>query len=301
VSFATLPPFHVDGIEFDDQQVAAIDIADLFRMTSDLDIAGILGYDFLSRFTTKVDYADSLLTFYDPESFHYEGDGVVLDAPLKGNLFAVEAEVDGVYGGRWMVDLGAGGLTFHGPFAREHELDNRAGIDGVGFGAGGRIMHHASRYKTIELGGYTVDGPIISTAKHASDAGAFASTETTGNLGNSLLRHFVLFLDYADQRVVVEKGDDFEKDFPFDRSGLQLWRPEGAVEVLFVSPGTPAEESGFKEGDVVLTIDGKDVSDYGTLIDLKRMLRADVGTTYVFGIERDGERKELELTLRELL
>jgi hypothetical protein len=301
VSFATLPAFSIDGIEFNKQQVAVIDITDLFRKTSDLDIGGILGYDFLSRFTTRVDYADSLLTFYDPGSFHYDGDGVVLDAPLKGNLFAVEATVDGVYGGRWMVDLGAGGLTFHGPYAAEHDLGTREGIDGVGFGAGGRIMHHASRYKTIELGGYTVDRPVISTAKHASEAGAFASTETTGNLGNSLLRHFVLYLDYANQRVIVEKGRDFGEIFPFDRSGLQIWRPERDVEVLFVSPGTPAAEAGFEEGDVILTIDGRDVADYGTLIDLKRMLRADVGTTYVFGIERDGERKDLNLTLRELL
>ncbi len=302
VAFTTLPPFTVQGIEFEEQQVAVITLVDLFRRLSDLEVVGILGYDFLSRFVTRVDYANNMLTFYDPEEFEYEGDGTVLDAPLSENLFTVEATVDGVHKGRWMLDLGAGGMTFHAPYASEHNLGNREGMYGVGFGAGGKIKHHFSRYETVELGGYTVERPIISMAGSDGEMkGGFSGGELVGNLGNTLFRHFVLYLDYKNQQVVVEKGDDFETEFPWDKSGLQLWRPEEACEVLYVSPGTPADEAGFQEDDTVLTINGIDVERFGGMLEFRAMLREEPGTEYIFAIERDGKREELKLVLRDLL
>ncbi len=301
VAFATLPPFSVRGIEFEEQQIAVIEFVGLFRRISDLEVVGVLGYDFLSRFVTRVDYANSMLTFYDPKEFEYEGDGTVLDAPLRENLFSVEATVDGVHKGQWMLDLGAGGMTFHAPYAKEHDLAGREGVFGVGFGAGGRIMHHRSEYETVEFGGYTMERPRISMAGSDEEmTGAFSGGELVGNLGNTLFRHFVLYLDYENQQVVVEKGDDFETEFPWDRSGLQLWRPEEACEVLYVSPGTPADEAGFHEGDTVLSINGIDVERFGGLLELRTMFREEPGTEYVFEVERDGKRKELRLVLRDL-
>jgi hypothetical protein len=302
VAFATLPPFSVDGIDFEEQQVAVIDFVDLFRRIADIEVVGILGYDFLSRFVTRVDYANETLVFYDPATFEYTGDGVVLEAPLKENLFTVEVTVDGVHTGRWMLDLGAGGMTFHSPYAREHDLRSRPGVYGVGFGAGGKIMHHRSKYESVEFAGFTVENPLISSAGSDEQVeGAFSGGELIGNLGSTLFRHFVLYLDYERQQVIVEPGDDFDREFPWDKSGLQLWRPESAVEVLFVAPGTPAEEVGFAEGDVVLTIDGAPVEELGGLLDYREMLRADSGTTYTFGVERDGEQLEFKLVLRDLL
>jgi len=280
VAFTTLPPFSVQGIEFEEQQVAVIELVSLFRRMSDLEAVGILGYDFLSRFVTRVDYANNMLTFYDPETFEYDGDGTVLDAPLNDNLFTVEAAVDGVHKGRWMLDLGAGGMTFHAPYAKAHGLAGRDGVSGVGFGAGGKIHHRFSQYETVEFGGYTVERPMISVAGSDEEMkGGFSGGELVGNLGNTLFRHFVLYLDYENQQVVVEKGDDFETE---------------------ASPGTPAEDAGFQEDDVVLTINGIAVDHFGGLLELRAMFREEPGTEYLFEVERDGKRKELRLVLRDL-
>lgn len=303
VTFATLPPFSVEGIAFDEQQVAAIDFADLFRRTTELEVGGILGYDFLSRFVTRVDYANELLTFYDPAAFEYSGDGVPLDAPLRGNMFTPEVTVDGVHGGRWSLDLGAGRTTFHAPYAKEHDLISRDGVSGIGFGAGGRVIHRLSRFESIEWGGHTIAAPVISMAGSEGEVvGAFGTRELTGNLGNTLFKHFVLYLDYEHQRVIVEKGDDFGKDFPFDRSGLQLWRPDdGPYEVLFVDEETPAAEAGLRGGDRVLTIDGADADSLGGLIEIRKMLKEEVGREFVIEAEREGVPFAAKLTLRELL
>lgn len=301
VSFATLPPYSVGDIEFAEQNVGVIEIAELFRRTSDLEIVGILGYDFLSRFVTRVDYANETLTFYDPATFEYEGEGVVLDAALSGNTFTVPVTVDGEFGGRWSVDLGAGGSAFHYPYAVEHGLLDRPGVDVVGFGAGGSITKKLQAYETMELAGHEVDDAWI-TVPDTEVVGAFSNTELTGNLGNTLFRHFVLTLDYERQQVIVEKGDDFGRNFPHGKAGVGFWRPEGeGVEVLYVSGGTPADEAGFEEGDTLVSINGISVEHFGGLIAIRALLREKAGARYTFGILRDGVPMELRLTLRELL
>lgn len=301
VSFATLPPYNVGGIEFASQKVGVIDIAGLFRRTSDMDIVGILGYDFLSRFVTRVDYAHELLTFYDPPTFEYGGEGVVLDAPLSGNTFTLPVTIDGEYDGRWSLDLGAGGTSFHYPYAAAHGLLERPGFDIVGFGAGGKMTKEVQAFDTIELAGNTVHDAWVGVPD-TEVVGAFANSELTGNLGNTLFRHFVLTLDYERQQVIVEPGDDFGRDFPKDKSGLGLWRPRGTdVEVLYASGGTPADEAGFEEGDVIVSINEIAEEHFGGLLALRKMMQAKAGTEYVFGILRNGEPKELTLTLRELL
>jgi hypothetical protein len=301
LAFTTLPPFTAGGIEFEEQQVAALDFIDLFRRTSDLEILGILGYDFLSRFVTKVDYANEVLTFYDPETFEYTGGGTVLDAPLTDNIFRAEATLDGAYTGPWMLDLGAGGMFLQTPYAKAHRLGRRDGVLGVIHGAGGRSLRRRSRYETIEFGGYAVEEPEISMADYDLDAeGELVEGQLAGSLGNSLFRHLVLYLDYDRQRVIVEKGEDFGKDFAVDMSGLSLWRPEKACEVLYASPGTPADEAGFREGDVVVAINGIGVDHFDGLLALRALLTEEPGTEYAFEVERDGETVELTLVLRDL-
>ncbi len=300
VSFVDLPPFSIQGIEFGEQTAAAIDIAGLFEQTGDLEVAGILGYDFLSRFVTRVDYANELLSFYAPSSFTYDGPGVTIDAPLSGNTFTIPMSVDGIYTGRWSLDLGANGETFHYPYAEANGMLDRDGVDRVGFGAGGAFAVRGIQFETVELGGYVLDEPIIGVPT-SELKGAFSRSELIGNLGNRTLRNFVVYLDYERQQVVLEKGDDYARKFPPDRSGLQLWRPEGGVVVvLSVSRGTPAERAGLREGDTVVTINGIGVEHLDGLLALRELMRADPGTKYDIGILRDGKHKKLKLKLEDL-
>jgi hypothetical protein len=300
VSFVNLPPFRLQGIEFEAQTAASVAISDLFRRTSGMEIGGILGYDFLSRFVTRVDYANETLDFYDPATFEYDGDGVVLDAPLRSHTFTVPATVDGAHGGLWSVDLGASGTAFHFPYADEHGLRERPSIEAVGFGAGGRMARLHQRFEAFELAGFTIDDPWLSVPP-AEVAGALGASDVTGNLGNSIFEHFVLYLDYERQQVIVEKGDHFDAHSAHDMCGLSVWQPEGVPAVLFVAPGTPAEEAGFAEGDVIRTINGIGVDAFGGVIAIRQLLRAEAGTVYSVGISRDGKRMEFTLELRELL
>jgi hypothetical protein len=297
-SFVKLPSHSVAGIRFGEQQVVAIGIASLFKRAG-LDVAGILGYDFLSRFVTKIDYANRKISFWRPEDFHYSGKGKVVDAPLRDNIFALPMTVDGKYRGMWGLDLGASGTSFFYSYAAEHGLLDRSGIEGLAGGAGGYFQTRASKYGAVDIAGFLLGEQIFSVPLEKS--GAFGARAETGNIGNDILRHFVVYLDYSGQRVIFEKGADFGKDFPRGKSGLGLVvADDGSYEVFFVSKGTPAERARFMAGDVVRKINGIPVESFASLVAMQELFKAAAGTVYDIEIARDGRTHHLKLRLQEM-
>ena len=298
-SFVKVPEFSMPGIEFAEQNIIAINLQSLFKK-ADFDAVGILGYDFLSRFVTRIDYANQTLSLYDPDEFEYSGDGVIVEAPISSSLMTVPITVDGKFSGRFRLDTGAGSTSFHYPFAKANNLHHMEGIEWMGHGAGGSFITKAIKFKDITLAGFSVPDPIIDIPQ-TEVQGGFNESEMSGNIGNSLLRHFIVYLDYPGQRIIVEKGKDFRKVFQQDKSGLQaLINDSSEVYVSFVSDKTPASKAGFKEGDIILAVNGIPVELLDGLEALGKLRTAAVGTEYKFKIKRDGSEKELKLKLENL-
>jgi len=297
----TLPPFKIKGIQFREQKIMALKIRDLFKRSMGLEVVGILGYDFLSRFLTKIDFANDKLSFYNPDSFIYNGNGKIIEAPLVDNLFSIPVTVDKKYSGIWGLDIGASGVTFNYHFSSENNLLQRTGIDGIAFGAGGSFMSKLSQFQSIEIDGYVVKNPLIAIP-YDEGKGAHSSKTQIGNIGNRFLQHFVLYMDYEKQRIILEKGDDFTSEFPRGKSGLSLlYNEDNNIEVFYVPSNTPAEESGFKKGDIIKAINGIDLRFFDGIIAVRKLMREKAGTEYIFSVLRNGELKKIKLTLRELL
>jgi hypothetical protein len=300
LSFVKLPEYSVPGLRFQSQRAVTLEIGEIFKRMYGMDVPGILGYDFLSRLTTKIDYARKTLSFYHPDKFVYKGEGRVVKAPLVNGTFTVPVTVDGKYSGPWSLDLGAGGCSFHYPFAEENGLLVFPGVQRLAGGAGGDFREKEVLFRSIEFAGFTLRNPLIDVPAEMTD-GAFRRKEIIGNLGNTLFRHFVLYLDYKQQQVIVEKGEDFGREFPSDRSGLLAVLSEnGEIEVYFVSPGTPAEESGFRKGDLIRSIGGKDIASLGGILGVRRLLQQSPGTDLSVTAVREGKQIDLSLKLRDL-
>jgi len=298
--FVTVPEYSLGAIEFEQQKVVALSFAPIFEKVLGMEVVGILGYDFLSRFVTKIDFAAQTISFYHPDHFEYKGKGTIFDSPLDGNMLSLPAKIDGEYSGRFRLDIGAPDIDFHYPYAKDHGLLERKGIDIMVGDAAGLTTARISQHKTIEVGDFVLKNPLIGTP-HEQGTGSFAQETTIGNIGNSFLRNFIFFLDYDRQRVILERGDDFGKLFPRPKSGLQFhYNADNDVEVVFVSPNTPAHEAGFKKGDIIRTINGIGVEFYDGIIALRKLMREEAGTTYAIGIVRDGKRLDKRLTLRDL-
>lgn len=300
VYFVTLPAYSIDGVQFNEQKVVAFSFRQMFHKALGLDVVGILGYDFLSRFVTKIDYADQSISFYHPDRFEYEGEGTIFDSPIEGNMLSLPVTVDGQYSGKWSLDIGAPDLDFHYPYAKDQGLLDRPGVDVMVGDAAGITTTRISRYETIEVGDFVLEKPLIGTP-HEEGTGAFSSETVIGNIGNSFFRNFVLYLDYEKQIVILEKGDDFGREFPRPKSGLQfMYNDDDEVEIRFVSHATPADDAGFKKGDIIKSINGIEVQYFDDLVALRKLMRQKAGTTYTVGILREGKFLEKQLALRDL-
>lgn len=297
-SFVTLPTYKVRDIQFNPQKVFSY--KGLSGRFYDSDIVGILGHDFVSRFVTKIDYAARTLSFYHPDKFKYTGDGRIIDAPLRNKIFSLPASVDGKYTGKWTFDLGAFDVSFHYPFADENNLLNLRGVDRLSADLGGQHREKTVQFKSIELGGYKVSYPLINIPLDKGK-GSNISREIIGNIGNSLLRHFTVYLDYERQQVILEKGKDFERKFPADKSGLLIgMTDEGFPEIVFVAPGTPADNAGFLNGDIILRINGTDAGSFGGIIGVRNLFLEEAGKEYNIEVIRAGSEHDLKLILEDL-
>jgi hypothetical protein len=301
LQLATIPRCSLPGLELAGQEIVTMEIADLFRRASDVQIGGLLGHDFLSRFVSRIDYANSTITLYDPLTFVYSGDGVVVDAPLVGTLLTAPVSLGGSHSGRCMIDLGTSINCLHYPFADERGPVGTDGVEMVGAGEGGAFNARLSRLEEIEFCGHTVRNPVVLVPTDGA-GDAFGTTDLVATLGYGLLRHFVVTLDYGRQKIIVERGADFGRTFPEDKSGLAVRLSEsGDPEVFFVMPGTPADESGLARGDVIVSIDGIPVEDLEGLSAIRRLFEGAAGSHHVLSVRRSGRVRDLSLTLRRYL
>lgn len=78
---------------------------------------------------------------------------------------------------------------------------------------------------------------------------------------------------------------------------LELDNSQGII-VTTVQEGTPAEEAGLREGDVIKTLNGKQIQNYANF--RTTIATSDPDNEITLGIFRDGEEQELTVTLGEL-
>ena len=88
------------------------------------------------------------------------------------------------------------------------------------------------------------------------------------------------------------KGAD-EPD-PIRSLGIRPWRPALAPVLAELDPKGPAQAAGLKTGDRLLTLDGQSLGDWQQVVDT---VRSRAGSRIVLGVERDGARLELPVTL----
>lgn len=299
VSFVELPSYKIKGITFKNQKAVTLDIAPLFKKWG-YDAVGILGYDFLSRFITRIDYANELISFYEPDHFEYSGTGKVVGAPMVRNIFSIPLTVNKKYSGMWTVDIGAGGLSFCYPFAKENGLLHIAGIETMGMGAGGAFLKKTAQFENLEIASFTINNPVIDIPIHEGK-GAFSSQETAGNLGNEILERFIVYFDYANQQMIFEKGELFDSPYTYDQSGMQLeFSDEKAIRVAFVISNSPADKKGVKKGDRLISINGIAVENFKSLFAIRGLFCDESGTVYKVIFEREGKTRDVKLKLKDL-
>jgi hypothetical protein len=291
-----VPGLVVGGIDLSEQTAIAFPIAKLLRRFEEIEIGGVLGYDFLSRFVTRIDFERAVITFTEPDSFAPRGNEAFVEAPLVHNIFTLPAALDTAEA-TFYLDTGANSSLLHASFAERTGIARgRRTIPMAILGAGGSETASLCRFDSLRVGGYSLARPVLAIA--ASMKGIGVLENVNGIVGNDILERFTVTLDYGNQRVLFESNARFDEAFYRDRSGLQLARGEnGGVVVVSVLPDSPAADAGFRPGDRIEHIAGTSAARFASLRAITALFEAAEGTTYEIGIARSGGKKILSLTL----
>ncbi|MBU1565963.1 MAG: aspartyl protease family protein [Proteobacteria bacterium] len=298
LSFVKLPEYRVGSIQFASQKLFVS--KGLAAKSYEPVTVGILGYDFLSRFVVEIDYDLRQVTFHDPESFVYKGSGVTVDAPLKYRTFALPVTVDGKFKSLWSFDLGSYHSSIHYPFAEKHGLIERKGVEIVSQGLSGVSREINIQFSCLQIDRFQLHLPLIAIPVEKG-VGATALGEVGGNLGNSTLRHFHLFLNYPQQKIILEEGKSFNVTFPRDKSGLIIGRAENNQPMIsYIASNSPAVKAGLAAGDIIVELAGQAVGPNHPAVPLRHILRGPAGSTIVIKVQREEQIVTTTLILEDL-
>jgi hypothetical protein len=263
---------------------------------------GAIGYEVFKRFVVKIDYEHSELTLTVPAAFSYRGTGTVVPFTFNDSTPEVTGDIDGTPG-TFAIDTGSrSSVTILAPFAKEHDLASRYGATTemvTGWGVGGASRGLLTRAKVLRLGEVSIAEPlmVISTARQ----GVFADPHGAGNVGGGVLKRFNITFDYANKVLIFERNANDARPDDYDRSGMWLLLAGNTFQVVDVTAGGPAAQAGVREGDVILTIDGRTPAEM-PLPAVRTKFRTDpVGTAYRLQVESRAARRELILTLRDFV
>jgi hypothetical protein len=283
-------------------QVFAVFPMETFSAVEGIPINGLIGYEVFKRFVARVDYEHHRITLTVPSAFAYKGDGTVVPFQFNAHIPQVEGAIDGIEG-RFDIDTGSrSSLDLLAPFAEKHGLAARYGarLEAVtGWGVGGAAKSLVTRAKVLRLGKVEVRDPI--TELSLQKKGAFVSPYVAGNVGAGVLKRFNITFDYQHQQLIFERNANYDKPDVFDRSGMWLNQSGETFEVMDVIAGGPAASAGLKTGDKVLAIDGHPVSQLSLAAVRVQFKSQPPGTKVRLSIQSGGQKRDVDLVLKDLV
>jgi hypothetical protein len=283
----------------------AIDMSVLNRVIGFPRFDGVLGAEIFHGHVVTIDVARSQVSLVPTSRFVPPAGAVAVPFTLdEEEMPTITASVAGL-AGLFEVDTGdRSSLTLFGPFWREHGLDRviTPNVTAMtGYGVGGPILGIVGRPANFTMQGLAVARPV--TRLSLQKAGGFAKATRAGSIGMGILKRFTVSFDYAHHTMWLTRGPRSDAPDPYDRSGLWLGLPTGGgevLEVVAVTPGSPAAGAGLQAGDAVTRVDGVTAGP-GTLFEIRQRLQSPGDAAVEVHGTRQGKPYEARFALKDLI
>lgn len=296
--------FKFPGAELSNQTVWAIPLENL-SVANGREMAGIIGYELFSHFVVEVDYTNSVINLYEPQSYRYHGTGERIPLSVENGEIYMTARVAvpgrEAFEGHFVIDTGSNNtLMLAKSFVEEHKILEAAGqtFQARGGGVGGEIQMAIGRVKSLQLGRFVINDPITAFIK----TGEIAEPGKAGNIGAKALRRFRVIFDYSRKQMILEPTARLAEPDVFDMSGVALMAEPPAfaiIKVVKIRPGSAGADSGLQANDIITAIDGQPASSL-TLSKLRKMFRTE-NREYQLTVKRGEQTLQLKLKTKKLI
>jgi hypothetical protein len=211
--------------------------------------------------------------------------------------------------------------------------------DFLGKGFSGDIEGKRARISKFTFDKYSFENPIVAFPDSSSIKSVRMVENRIGSIGGGVLKRFSVVFDYKDQKMYLKKNSDFDEPFTYNKSGIEIqhhglqWVQETVkLETIPISRGdtfdasgekvtnnfkykfnlkpiyeianvrkkSPAELSGLKVGDVIISINKSPVYTY-SLQKINEMFRDEHDKWIVLEIERNNQVMKFKFQLLDVL
>ena len=212
---------------------------------------------FFSRYIIKLDYDESKIEFWTQGNIKYPRGGHMLRPSIGSTLPVTNGRIrdNRIISSRFLFDIGAGlNLMLSTEFVNDSSFlkKNKKMFEKEAEGLGGKIDLHVTVIREVKVGPYRFRNVPVEIF---DDTYNVTSYPTLGGLiGNDLLRRFNVTFNYRRREFHLVPNKHYGDPFDYSYSGVTLYYINGSIIVGNISNGSPAEQAGLKEGDVVLAI-----------------------------------------------
>ena len=288
------PELFVGEIRADLQGVVCVDLGMAKRITGE-QCDGILGMDFLQNYVVSMDFDKQTLTIGDrvPEDLTKDAARIPLTR-MANNRVGLPAVLNKTLSSMFLIDSASTSSV-----CLSNTNWNKLGNPQA------RTQRHLSAM---------IENPAAESVKlrlHEMQVGSddypnlvcsLSSREdaTSDHIGLAFLRRHLVTLDFPKKVLYLLPGQHFRDADETDMSGLHLLRDGERTFVYSVDEGSPAAAAGVKTGDVLVRLNGQNVS-AKKMRDIRQQLRAQEGLEVTLELRRDERPAKIVFQLKKIL
>jgi hypothetical protein len=234
-------------------------------------VDGIIGYSFFSRYIVTINFDSNFIEVFSPGEMKYPEEGTTL-RPIFTSLpiQSVYVKDKNKLPFNFYFDTGAGlCLLMSEQFARDSSilLSRRKPVITQAEGMAGKFQMRLTVIKELKIGPYKFRR--VPTYLYEDEYNVTSYPYTGGLLGNDLLRHFNLIINYPAREIHLKPNSHFREPFDYAYTGLGIYQVDDRIMVEDVIKGSPGDRSGFKKGDEIVSVEknfSRNIQAYKTIL-----------------------------------
>lgn len=300
------PPlvFECSTITYTSTNPYTMDIKKVFGKQAD----GIVGWDLFNHKVIKIDYLKSIISVVDSSDFIV--DDSYIKIPLTFSRYIlINSEVIfnelGAIKGDFVLDLG-----YQGSILLTSATTNKINIDSSSdkriqyisdWGSlNGRAAGFVTKAKSVKFASLELVKPLVFCSKDRN--GPLASGEYLGLIGNRILEHFDVTIDFSHKVMYLKPNINYNVSMQFTKSGLELIDRTDVCEGWLVNRvyfETEAEKAGIKPGDTITEINNHDIKEF-LYKDIKEVFNR-AGDSVSLKVKKGPGHLKINIKLKEYL